>query len=365
MDKVKLSNFEAGVSGPSASCMDKSSEKLEGASNPSSSGMVKSSENFEGPLKAPSAPPCESPPQLKTVSINLPPLTGKELRDACYAHAKGNICYGSRCIRDMVLTDIQHDCVFEYTLESLCEKREYKESSTPYFGQVIDGPENGPVLDPWDVPVNRPNEIVEKQVTTNIPHSSYVKQCGTCNGHMKMYCTICNGSGKVVCKSCGGSSNTCVTCTGRGIEMCMICTGTGKTECYMCKGHGKMVHSKALVISWSPVYENIISNPGKLPKELIPKIKAKEILKEQGKVIQPVNVVPPKEINKASTLLIKRHLAFRTQLVVFQRHTLQVIPFTKAKYTWRDEESEFFVYGFERKVYFESYPDACCWCFCC
>ncbi|GBM60969.1 Protein SSUH2 [Araneus ventricosus] len=336
-------------------------------SNLLTSGMNKYSEKSEGAPKAPSAPPAESPPQLRTISVNLPPLTAKELREACYAHAKENICYGSRCIRDMVLTDIQHECLFEYVLQSLCEKRVCEETTTPYFGQKIDGPENGPALHLSEIPISPPEEIVEKQIKTDIPHSSYVKQCGTCIGNKKVHCATCNGNGKVVCGRCGGRRNsnaTCFTCADIGMEMCMTCIGIGRTECNTCNGHGKVIHSKTVIVIWRPVYENVISNPANLPKELIPKVNAKEIFREQGKVLQPVNVVPPKEINRASALLIGRHLAFTTEQVVLQRHILRVIPVTKAKYTYQGEEGEFFVYGFERKVYFESYPNACCGCCC-
>ena len=47
-------------------------------------------------------------------------------------------------------------------------------------------------------------------------------------------------------------------------------------------------------------------------------------------------------------------------MFVFQRHRVRIIPVTQALYRWKDTDSDFFVYGFEKKVHAPSYPQQCC-----
>jgi hypothetical protein len=47
--------------------------------------------------------------------------------------------------------------------------------------------------------------------------------------------------------------------------------------------------------------------------------------------------------------------------IVLQRHRVRIIPVNEASYEHKGSLRNFFVYGFEKKVYAEDYPDSCCW----
>ncbi|KAH3785511.1 hypothetical protein DPMN_163602 [Dreissena polymorpha] len=47
-------------------------------------------------------------------------------------------------------------------------------------------------------------------------------------------------------------------------------------------------------------------------------------------------------------------------MFTFQRHQVKIIPVTQALYKWKGAYSDFFVYGFEKKVYAPNYPQQCC-----
>ncbi|GIX66551.1 protein SSUH2 [Caerostris extrusa] len=76
--------------------------------------------------------------------------------------------------------------------------------------------------------------------------------------------------------------------------------------------------------------DDFISNSFKLPKELIQEKDGLELFSEQKQ----------------------------------QRHILRAIPFTKATYSRKNKEGEFYVYGLQKEVYFEGYPQQCSCCIC-
>ncbi|XP_055935788.1 protein SSUH2 homolog isoform X2 [Argiope bruennichi] len=277
---------------------------------------------------------------LRSSSIKKPSLTDEDLRNACYEYIKDFYCYGSRFIRDMVLTDIQNECAFHYTLESFGEKREYAERTTSYFGQRIDGPHNGPAPGLWEIEIKPTALFKDHQETAEIPHTAYVQHCEACKWNMKVRCDTCSGKGE----------HHCLSCLGNGKE-------EGGNKCAACKGSGKEMKTCT---------EDFISNTSNLPKGLILEAEGEQIYKEEGKMVHPIDLDLDKEVNEASTTLITKHYASSVdEEIIAQRHFLRTVPLTKATYTWRNKEGEFYVYGLERKVYFEDYPQTCGNCICC
>ncbi|GIY67177.1 protein SSUH2, partial [Caerostris darwini] len=76
-------------------------------------------------LQSPSAPPvfAAAPPEREPL-LCLVTLTDQQLRETCQEYVDESCCYGSRFIRDMILTDVLSDSAFHYKLESFGEKRE-------------------------------------------------------------------------------------------------------------------------------------------------------------------------------------------------------------------------------------------------
>ncbi|GIY61465.1 uncharacterized protein CDAR_197461 [Caerostris darwini] len=238
-------------------------------------------------------------------------------------------------------------------------------------GQSIDGIENGPIPDPWDVDVGVPTKFLDHKITTEIPHSAYVKQCHTCHGRKKVTCSSCGGFGTESCSSCSGSGkdsddNSCTSCGGSGSRYCWVCSGSGKVKCGTCDGHGDLKHYRLLIVTWKNHINDYVSNSDNLPGDLVTQVEGKDLFCEQGIQVIPMTMALDNEINIASSSLIREHsVSFPSEQILAQRHKLRAVPITRAKYIWRSKTGEFYVYGYENKVYFERYPQQCCCCTCC
>ncbi|XP_071035358.1 protein SSUH2 homolog [Parasteatoda tepidariorum] len=372
--------------------------------------------------------------------INLGSLTAEEVRDACLQYASNNCCYGKKFVRETIISSVNNGCTYHYKLESFGEKRETAKRTTPYLGQVIDGPENGTPPSPWDIPVTIPGLFMDNKRTFEVPHTAYVKDCWNCVGNCKIRCDVCNGIGGS-CKDqadrenaiakmfirtylCDGhdvtsakdvydtlifkgrmkktkvsvieinkekaQSKVLSRIKGKGIDFdtvkedeneyeghllvvateenerwCSNCIGTGQVKCHTCKGKGKLKHFLMLIVTWKNHASDFISDTSKLPKELILEVSGRELFKEQQTKVYPVNHCPDPAVNQASqTLLMQHQCSFPNELIRMQKQTLRAVPLTIANYSWKDREGEFYVFGFQNKVYFEKYPQKCCCCTC-
>ncbi|GFY56450.1 uncharacterized protein TNIN_174751 [Trichonephila inaurata madagascariensis] len=304
--------------------------------------------------------------------LTLFSLNDEELRRFCYKYIDIDCCYGSRFIKEMILTEIWNDCAFLYTVESLSEKRETSLAHTPYSGRLEEGPEEeGPAPpDRWLVHVIAPNVFVDNSTTTEIPFSAYIKKCTECNGQKQWTCYLCDPRGKEKCQRCNGigwlgEDYRCPTCVGTGKVLCCRCHGTKIVKCGTCDAYGKLRFYTKLTVKWKRHKLDHISNASKLPTDLIRKVSGKELFKEQGETVQALNFPINSALNEASTRLITSLSTPVNARVLMQRHSVVAIPYTRATYIWRRKKGQFYVYGYQQEVYFQEYPQQCCCCTCC
>ncbi|XP_055945663.1 protein SSUH2 homolog isoform X2 [Argiope bruennichi] len=304
---------------------------------------------------------CPSAPQVDATS-NKVVLTEEEVRQACYAYANENCSYGTRFIRNAILTDLQNDCAYHYKLETLGEKREitYKKSIYKEGTTII--PESIDIDDPWEFPVSP--DFAELHLTK--PGTVFVRDCESCLGKKLRRCFYCWGSGYEPCSSCKGTGNEssyalCGGCDGTGKRWCLKCgLGRGTFECKTCKGNGKMKYEKQLIISRKIHAEDFVSNSSNLPSDLIPDAIGQELFSESASRVDPVHLSLNSEVNEASTALIAKHRqSFTDERIIAQRHSLRAIPYTKISYTWNNKNGEFYIYGLQKTVYFKDYPERC------
>ncbi|GIX66550.1 protein SSUH2 [Caerostris extrusa] len=257
-------------------------------------------------LQSPSAPQvfAAAPPERQPL-LCLVTLTDPQLREACQEYVDESCCYGSRFIRDMILTDILNDSAFHYKLESFGEKRESVHRYTGYYGQSIDGIENGPIPDPWDVEVGVPTKFLDHKITTEIPHSAYVKQCHTCHGRKIVTCSSCRGFGK----------ESCSRCRGRGKDR-------DKKRCSSCGAQAQEL-AGLLIVTWKNHINDYVSNSDNLPGDLVTQVEGKDLFCEQGIQVIPMTMALDNEINIASSALIREHsVSFPSEQILAQRHKL-------------------------------------------
>nr|XP_042900879.1 protein SSUH2 homolog isoform X2 [Parasteatoda tepidariorum] len=298
-------------------------------------------------------------------------LSNEGIRNACYEYVDDTCCYGTRAIRDMIFQNITSSCSLHYKLESFTEKRQSASRETPYHGQDIDGPENGPPPAIWNIRVSTPTKFEDGRRYVEIPHTAYVKTCWNCSGRGEVTCSSCGGSGSSSCSSCSGSGrdsedNSCSSCGGSGSSSCIWCSGSGKVTCSTCDGHGKLKHYEELIVTWKNNIDNFVANPMNIPEKLLIKAAGRIIFIEENPVVSPLTHSPDVLLNEQSFCLINKHRRdFSNQLILMQRQTLCAIPITKVDYAWKRKVGEFYVYSFENEVYFEKYPQKCCCCICC
>ncbi|XP_055937991.1 protein SSUH2 homolog [Argiope bruennichi] len=320
----------------------------------------------------------EQPSSVPTSPLTAP-LTDGELREACQTYVKDFCCYGSKFLREMNLIEIQNVCAFHYKLESLGERRETVVRSVAYQGEYVDT--SGVAPDPWEVRVATDDgtiEFKEHQVVTIIPNTAYLSDCIKCTGRTKLQCGNCYGRGVNNCCNCNGTGRVaadddcfstrttiCIWCIGTGTKTCCTCHGRGEVRCKACK-QGKMKNHQELIITWKPHVDDFISNTQNLPKELILGVEGRELFSERANPVQPINLPYDRCVNEASSYFVSKHgTSFTEEQIIAQRHNLRAVPYTKATYTWKNKKGEFYVYGLEKKVYFEDYPQTCCLCTCC
>ncbi|GFY56445.1 protein SSUH2 [Trichonephila inaurata madagascariensis] len=312
-----------------------------------------------------------SAPDISKPLLTLVSMRDAELRNALYKYIENKFSYGSRFIEEMILTEIWNDCAFVYTLESMAETRDYGNKIIAYDGWIEEGPEDDSGLPPyhWEVPVQVPTEFADSNVVTEIPHTGYIKQCLRCYGQKEHKCNYCSGQGKQPCGRCGGGGidddgSICIRCNRTGKVWCSDCEGRKKLACSLCRGSGKLKHFDQLVVAWKYQKCSEISNVSELPTEIVCKASGKEIYKDQGVTVQPLNFPNNRYLNEISARLIASQNSQRDVRIAAQRHSVIAIPYTRATYIWKKKKGKFYVYGFQKNIYFKEYPQQYFGCVC-
>ena len=88
-----------------------------------------------------------------------------------------------------------------------------------------------------------------------------------------------------------------------------------------------------------------------------------KVFNDQSIRVQPLSHFPDQRISDASQRIVNEHLTkYPLEKVIRQKHYVKMVPIASVKYTYRDKDGTFHVYGAsdERKVYFNKYPQRCC-----
>lgn len=265
-------------------------------------------------------------------------------------------------------------------------------ASIPYTGQVLDGPQNGYPPMPWDVPVPFPEMFKAGSISVEVPHTACMKGCARCQAKGYMRCNRCHGFGRSKCTFCHGSgrrsshhtghhaghhrhgssahmtmhcgTKRCFTCSGTGWKRCHSCSGSGRIRCQTCLGNSFMKWFIQLTVQWTNQIEHHVSDESDMPNELVKGVSGDIGFKEENVRVFPITHCPEPMINKASADLIAKHsIAFPNDKILFQRQTVKLVPVTETQAQYKNTEFRFFVYGLEKKVYTENYPQTkCCGC---
>ncbi|XP_052781226.1 protein SSUH2 homolog isoform X2 [Mya arenaria] len=356
-------NPNAAATAPSAPPLEKMDE-VAGYSNIGFDGAMAPPPSYEAATR--------EPPQRAEIQ-GLPQIDETEARNALLQHVSEHCCYGSGAAQSLRFTDLQHSSAFHYTLETFGEARSTAWAYDPYSGQPIDGPQNGPAPGPWDIQAAPPATFQNQQSHIEVPHTASVKPCHNCMAMGRVRCHRCFGRGRVRCTSCAGRGHKtvyrngeheherCHWCHGDGRRRCCTCHGFGMVTCACCQGHCSLKCYIKLTITWTNHLTDHIVERTALPDHLIRNVAGRVAFTETQQRVWPINHFPDAEINNASNRLVNQHAtAFPSERLLMQRHQVRIVPVTQAMYKWKDTNSDYFVYGFEKKVYAPNYPQQCC-----
>ncbi len=280
---------------------------------------------------------------------------------------------------------------FHITFESFTEKRFKSAATEPYWSGPIDGPECGPEPREWDVHIPIPAMFVNRSAVVEVPHTSVVRTCYTCDGSGQVTCHNCGGSRRVRCSSCGGDgrvrrtrtvtetdsqgrtttrtetyTESCGRCGGDGRVTCSTCGGTGVVTCSTCNGARRLRQFKNLNIVWTNHVSEEVIEKSDLPDELVSGAQGTVLLKEEEDRVSemPEGAGGPfrgttrvnTEVHRAANRLLRSHRFPQSETLHRQRLVVRGVPVHEAHYAWGKETRRFWVFGLEEQVYAPSYP---------
>lgn len=232
---------------------------------------------------------------------DLPEVTENAVREALRNEAKRHKYWKASAVTKMTINRIDNSACLHYAMESFTEMRSTNKAVEGVtLGQFLQqqqstsgSPNAG--LNPWDYAMDPPEDFVEQVKVLEMPGTSELMACHSCNAEGLTHCFHCRGYGTDKCTCCRGtgmkagvahpaiythpmvaafphsdlsrgypSSGTAVVrppsgalaygvgtpvhfMTRAGVpppgighhDLCHFCQGRGIRECSRCKGHGK------------------------------------------------------------------------------------------------------------------------------
>ncbi|XP_074200531.1 protein SSUH2 homolog isoform X7 [Camelus bactrianus] len=321
---------------------------------------------FFPPLEAPGRPQeqrCWSP---FLEHGRVPVVTEEVAREALLNFVNSKCCYGSAAATDLIIQELRQQTLCRYRLETFSESRISEWTFQPFTNHSVDGPQRGTSPRLWDIEVQVPPMFQEDTRKFQVPHSSLVKECHRCHGRGRYRCSGCHGASTVRCPSCSGAkrkakpARRCPMCSGSGRQRCSTCSGRGNKTCATCKGEKKLLHFIQLVIVWkNSLFEFVSEHQLDCPGELLAKAKGETLFKDENTMVYPIIDFPLREISLASQRAIAEHnatLASRAR-VLQQRQTIELVPLTEVRYSYRGKTSVYYLYGTDHRVHVVDYPE--------
>lgn len=190
-------------------------------------------------------------------------ISNAAARDALHCYVQNKFCYGKKAANQMTIRDMMHSYVFQYSLESFCEKRQLCWTYEPYADACITFPESCSLSLPdnaWNIEVNeikhlewyiQQNQIIAADKERGVaPGPSAITGVGASSAVGNEICRkdsirVPRGSldlfqNKVINVIVPGtvSIHSCHNCGGIGRKRCTTCAGSGSKSCQTCTGNG-------------------------------------------------------------------------------------------------------------------------------
>ncbi|CAF0866956.1 unnamed protein product [Brachionus calyciflorus] len=343
-------------------------------------------------------------------------LDEEDIHEALDIFVKQHCFYRKKPLKILNFSDLQSFNCYRYVLQTFTESRKASYTCQPYNPYYMEA--NGYNFgcdNPWNVRVKPKKLFSDEIVKVEIPGTSYIENCDTCQGHGSRTCEKCRGNGKKTCNICKGSGysdfgmdcssydnlkNTyndsynngyenyrtqyqiqslrnqyynyrnvynssnfnnypmdhiyCIQCNGKGSVTCNDCDN-GEINCQPCNSTGKVRWYVEMEVIFETFEDELIDNKAQISEDIIFDCCPKQIYFEQSVNLKPIKDNVFFRFNRQSKNLINTHLSkFSFCKIIAQRQSVYLIPITGGYL--RNKSESFLIYGTERKVYFPNYP---------
>ncbi|XP_070557728.1 protein SSUH2 homolog [Ptychodera flava] len=316
-------------------------------------------------------------------------ISEEEAKAAFMKYVQRHRLYGTGVVRQCTIDSIRCVDAFHYMLETFTESRSTRLVEKPFEGDTgndddvnDDTPKS--ILEPWDVSVEPHKYFEDDSAHIRVPNSEQTKSCPSCLGVCKVTCSFCGGTGSTRCLACGvedppskpgenGGENggiiekgPCQECNGTGRKGCSPCSESGDKACSKCNEKGKLKCHVELIVQWKNNWDDfIVDYVGAVPEKVLRRLQGKIVIKDEKRKLSPLSNFPNVDINAASKELIENHHSEYSShcKILKQRHQVRVIPISDVRYTWKNKNRNFFVFGENHdNVYAPNYPQRylCC-----
>ncbi|MFH4973944.1 hypothetical protein AB6A40_000653 [Gnathostoma spinigerum] len=146
------------------------------------------------------------------------PITEAEVREALLREAKRHKYWKSNVVNKMIFDKIENMSCLHYALESFTETRSTSKATegvtigqflehqpSNNFRSSISGNGCGLIANPWDYEILPNENFVEQVKVIEMPNSSELSACSSCNAEGLSHCFYCRGYGTDKCTYCRGT----------------------------------------------------------------------------------------------------------------------------------------------------------------
>uniref|UniRef100_A0A5S6QWY6 Protein SSUH2-like protein n=1 Tax=Trichuris muris TaxID=70415 RepID=A0A5S6QWY6_TRIMR len=305
---------------------------------------------------------------------SFPEFTEEEIRRSLDSEVKKHKYWSNTTLNGLKILRIETSVTMRYRLESFIESRTKQPICEPATDELE--PLEMHCSSVWEVPCSPTRMFSEETKVLNLPGSTRISKCATCNGQGANLCYHCRNSGTVRCTACNGTgmksgvphpavvthplvgafpytdrgssySGGAMASTSRGrkpyglgtpahlssitgvpppglsiVDLCAVCQGSGIRQCSVCKGFGNKpcsvcnstgrVRFVTKVTIRYSIMKGEYCHEMNLPDEELEKVTGELVLVECQAVVSPIRNFPIAAISEHSARLIRSHLDKQT-----------------------------------------------------
>jgi hypothetical protein len=324
-----------------------------------------------------------SPPVVVefNLSLDVKPKSREQAKEILLNYVKSQeYLFTSKAVT-CEITSIDALSTYHIKLETFVEFRTVCRAHRPDKNEDFGALGQGQSPGPWDMVLPSYQFFEDNVEKHEIPFTSVIDTCCSCQGHGQIQCPNCKGSGNNACARCGGNGQitivddeesrleSCSGCGGSGMGICSGCSGSCQRPCGYCNGSLTVRFFMEMTRTLRTLTSERVINS--IPINDLPERFFKYDLKAASghEIFQAskVNISPPKgfndEVDKAFTDVYMETQTQIRQLSAVQhqqRVQLDAVPVTCVKANANGDNFKWYIYGTEDRIELVDWPPTQC-----